>query len=311
MPESPSPTATADEWDQRYSSLADQLPDMAPSAALIREVGDLAAGTALEIGCGLGADAVWLASRGWRVTALDVSQVALDRATQRSREAGVEITWHCGRLEDMPLPPNGFDLATAHYPALRHSPGHDAERAVLAAVAPGGTLLVVQPSFAEVGWPALLPVGVALNFALFMLVTRQIAKHTDPISLQTVSGFIAVVILLPLLGLGQTLALPALGWQVPDANAWMLLIAIGVLGSVAHLLMTWSLRYAPSATLAPMQYLEIPVATLVGLIVFGDLPNALAALGMGITMAAGLYIILRERATQRRLAAAAIVQPAE
>ena len=63
MPESPSPTATADEWDQRYSSLADQLPDMAPSAALIREIGDLAAGTALEIGCGLGADAVWLASR--------------------------------------------------------------------------------------------------------------------------------------------------------------------------------------------------------------------------------------------------------
>ena len=174
-----------------------------------------------------------------------------------------------------------------------------------------GTLLVVQPSFAEVGWPALLPVGVALNFALFMLVTRQIAKHPDPISLQTVSGFIAVVILLPLLGLGQTLALPALGWQVPAANAWMLLIAIGVLGSVAHLLMTWSLRYAPSATLAPMQYLEIPVATLVGLIVFGDLPNALAALGMGITMAAGLYIILSERATQRRLAAAAIVQPAE
>ncbi|BBX54381.1 class I SAM-dependent methyltransferase [Mycolicibacterium poriferae] len=150
MPESPSPTATADEWDERYSSLADQLPDMAPSAALIREVGDLAPGTALEIGCGLGADAVWLASRGWRVTALDVSQVALDRATQRSREAGVEITWHCGRLEDMPLPPNGFDLVTAHYPALRHSPGHDAERALLAAVAPGGTLLVVHHADVDV-----------------------------------------------------------------------------------------------------------------------------------------------------------------
>ena len=85
---------------------------------------------------------------------------------------------------------------------------------------------------------------------------------------------------------------------------------MGVLGSIAHLLMTWSLRYAPSATLAPMQYLEIPVATLVGLIVFGDFPNALAALGMGITMAAGLYIILREQATQRRLAAATLVQPA-
>lgn len=173
-----------------------------------------------------------------------------------------------------------------------------------------GTLLVVQPSFAEVGWPALLPVGVALNFALFMLVTRQIAKHTDPISLQTVSGFMALVIMLPFLALGQGMALPALGWIAPDTTDWSLLIAMGVLGSIAHLLMTWSLRYAPSATLAPMQYLEIPVATLVGLIVFGDFPNALAALGMGITMAAGLYIILREQATQRRLVAATLVQPA-
>ncbi|HDY96176.1 hypothetical protein LCGC14_0183960 [marine sediment metagenome] len=173
-----------------------------------------------------------------------------------------------------------------------------------------GTLLVVQPSFAEVGWPALLPVGVALNFALFMLVTRQIAKHTDPISLQTVSGFMALVIMLPFLALGQRMALPALGWIAPDTTDWSLLIAMGVLGSIAHLLMTWSLRYAPSATLAPMQYLEIPVATLVGLIVFGDFPNALAALGMGITMAAGLYIILREQATQRRLVAATLVQPA-
>lgn len=144
MPEFPSPTATADEWDERYSLLADRLPDMAPSAALIREIGDLAPGTALEIGCGLGADAVWLAARGWQVTALDVSQVALDRAAQRSREAGTEVTWHCARLEDMSLPPNGFDLVTAHYPALRHSAGRDAERALLAAVAPGGTLLVVH-----------------------------------------------------------------------------------------------------------------------------------------------------------------------
>ena len=150
MPESPSPTATAEEWDERYRSLADRLPDFAPSAALISEVADLPPGTALDIGCGLGADAVWLATRGWQVTALDVSQVALDRAAQRGREAGVEITWRCTRIEDMPLSPNGFDLVTAHYPALRHSPGRDAERALLAAVAPGGTLFVVHHADVDV-----------------------------------------------------------------------------------------------------------------------------------------------------------------
>jgi len=60
-------------------------------------------------------------------------------------------------------------------------------------------------------------------------------------------------------------------------------------------LMTWSLRYAPAATLAPMQYLEIPVATLFGWLIFGQLPNTLASIGIAVTMAAGLYVILRER----------------
>lgn len=165
-----------------------------------------------------------------------------------------------------------------------------------------GTLLVVQPSFVSVGWPALLPVFVAVNFAIFMLITRQIAKETDPIGLQAVSGAMAVVLLAPLIGLGSVMDLPLLASEQPDGREWVLLVAIGVLGTVAHLLMTWSLRYAPSATLAPMQYLEIPFATLIGWLVFRDLPNPLASIGILITVAAGLYIILREQATARHLA---------
>lgn len=170
-----------------------------------------------------------------------------------------------------------------------------------------GTLLVVQPSFQEVGWPALLPVAVAVNFALFMLVTRQIAKETDPISLQGVSGVVAVVIMLPVLwlfegGFGGELRIIAVeNWELA------LLLTIGLLGTAAHLLMTWSLRFAPSATLAPMQYLEIPFATILGFAIFGDLPNPVATVGILVTIAAGLYIILRERAIARAVAAA---QPA-
>ncbi|APE42960.1 EamA family transporter [Sulfitobacter alexandrii] len=173
-----------------------------------------------------------------------------------------------------------------------------------------GTLLVVQPSFAEVGWPALLPVFVAANFSVFMLITRQIARQTDPIGLQAVSGVMAVVMIAPLLLLGSLLDLPVLGLQSPDSREWGLLIAIGVLGTLAHLLMTWSLRYAPSATLAPMQYLEIPFATLLGWVIFSDLPNLLAGAGIVVTMVAGLYIILREQATARLLAQQVKPQPA-
>lgn len=167
----------------------------------------------------------------------------------------------------------------------------------------GGTLLVIQPSFAEVGLPALWPLFVAFAFAGFMLVTRQVAKEADAISIQTVSGMMATVILgLALLATrGSDIAI--LQIVMPDRHEAMLLAGIGLIGTVAHLMMTWSLRFAPSTTLAPMQYLEIPVATLIGWIVFRDLPNGLAAVGIVVTIGAGLFIVLREQATARRLAA--------
>lgn len=158
-----------------------------------------------------------------------------------------------------------------------------------------GTLMVVQPAFENVGWPALLPIGVAINFAFFMLVTRKLAKDTDPVSLQAVSGVMAVVLLAPVMLIVPESASKALAWSWPETRIWGLLLVLGVFGTLAHLLMTYSLRFAPSATVAPMQYLEIPFATLIGWALFSDLPNALASLGICVTVAAGLYIMVRER----------------
>lgn len=172
-----------------------------------------------------------------------------------------------------------------------------------------GTLLVIQPSFANVGLPALWPLVVAVVFSLFMLVTRQIAKDTDPVGLQAVSGVMATVILLPVLLIGHSFDVPPFVMIVPSAWEWSLLAGIGLLGTAAHLLMTWSLRFAPAATLAPMQYLEIPVATSIGWLVFRDLPNTLASVGICITMAAGLYIIMRERASAQALARQQVQAP--
>lgn len=164
-----------------------------------------------------------------------------------------------------------------------------------------GTLLVIQPNFAAVGPPALLPLLVAVVFALFMLVTRQLAKEVDAVTLQAVSGAMATTLLLPTI-----LLLPLVGadWDMlrivrPSGADWGLLLALGLVGTLGHLLMTWSLRFAPSATLAPMQYLEIPISTVIGYLVFRDLPNGLAAIGIGVTVAAGLYIIGRERRLSR------------
>lgn len=165
-----------------------------------------------------------------------------------------------------------------------------------------GTLMVIQPSFAEIGWPALWPLVVAVNFSFFMLVTRQLAKETDPIGLQAVSGVIATFLLLPAILIGDAAGWSGLNIIQPNATEWGLLMAIGLLGTGAHLLMTWSLRYAPAATLAPMQYLEIPVATVIGWLIFRDLPDTLASIGILVTIAAGLYVIMREQAIARAIA---------
>ena len=170
-----------------------------------------------------------------------------------------------------------------------------ARRLAACVVGFAGTLMVIQPSFASGGAAAVLPLGVAVVFALFMLVTRQVAKAADPITLQAASGLVA----LALLG-AITLAGPPLGWSDaapswPKGVDWMLFAALGAIGTIAHLFMTWSLRFAPSATVAPVQYLEIPFATLVGWLVFRDFPNGLALAGIAVTMAAGLYILFRER----------------
>jgi SAM-dependent methyltransferase len=134
---------TDQDWDQRYAG-ADRVWSGAPNGALVAEVAGLDPGRALDVGCGEGADALWLTAQGWEVTALDVSQVALDRAAAAAHAAGAQVNWLLSGLVGAPLPPGGFDLVSAQYPALLRTPGRDAERALLAAVAPGGTLLVVH-----------------------------------------------------------------------------------------------------------------------------------------------------------------------
>ncbi|HYP43722.1 MAG TPA: class I SAM-dependent methyltransferase [Propionibacteriaceae bacterium] len=133
----------AAEWDQRYAS-SNQVWSGRPNGALVAEVSGSPPGRALDVGCGEGADAVWLAQQGWQVTALDVSQVALERAATHARSAGVEVQWVPAGLLEAQLPTAAFDLVSAQYPALPRTPSADAELALIAAVSAGGTLLVVH-----------------------------------------------------------------------------------------------------------------------------------------------------------------------
>lgn len=131
-------------WEQHWGSRA--APSMGaapPNPYLEAELGELAPGTALDAGCGAGAEALWLAGRGWRVTAADISAEALARAAARASAVGVEgrIDWVKADLSTW-APTDAFDLVMTHYahPAVSQLEFYDR---IASWVAPRGTLLIV------------------------------------------------------------------------------------------------------------------------------------------------------------------------
>jgi len=174
-------------------------------------------------------------------------------------------------------------------------------RVAAAIVGFAGVLFVIQPSFAAFGPVALFPLGTAVCFASYILVTRGLSRQVHPVTLQFHTGLIASLLCCPVLVLASGSGFEALDPIWPEGTAWLLLLGVGFFAALSHLMMTYALSMAPSATLAPLQYLELPVATLLGYLVFRDFPNSLAMTGIAIIVVAGLYMIHRERVTARHL----------
>lgn len=138
----------AEFWDELYGS-RDQLFSGNPNGALVTEAADLPPGQALDVGCGEGGDALWLARRGWQVTAVDISRTALERAVAASTDVADRVAWTRADLTTTPPPGHSFDLVSIQYFPLPHQPDHVAVHALLDAVAPGGTLLFVGHDLAD------------------------------------------------------------------------------------------------------------------------------------------------------------------
>jgi SAM-dependent methyltransferase len=139
----------AAEWDARYTERDGAMWSGRPNGRLAAEVAEVIPGVALDVGCGEGADAIWLARRGWTVTAIDISDVAIGRAREAAGHAAVEVEWVCGDALRTPFPARSFDLVSMQYPALPKAAGDAAVRALLDTVRPGGLLLAVYHDLDE------------------------------------------------------------------------------------------------------------------------------------------------------------------
>ncbi len=129
-------------WDQRYSG-PDLVWGAGPNRFVTAEVTALPAGRAVDLGTGEGRNAIWLAERGWQVTAVDFSVAGLARAARLAAERGVSVDWVQADLLDYQPAPGAYDLVLVAYIHLPAAGLARVFRAAAAAVAPGGTLLVI------------------------------------------------------------------------------------------------------------------------------------------------------------------------
>ncbi len=166
----------------------------------------------------------------------------------------------------------------------------------LSAIAIGflGAMVIIRPTFVEVGWTVLYPVGAALCFSFYILLTRKLVRHEDPVRLQFFAGIFGCIVMSLALYIGTNCDIEILTAIWPTTTEWALLAALGLIATVGHLLVVHAFRRAEVGVLAPFQYVEIIGATVLGLVIFGDFPDAITWFGVSIIVGSGIYIFHRE-----------------
>lgn len=137
-----------EDWDSRYAGV-ENLWARKPNRFLVAEVADLPPGRALDVACGEGQNAIWLATLGWQVTGVDYSEVAVDKARGRAAHDGVEVEFVCADLVEYEPAPAAFDLVFVLYLHIPSSQRAGVHARASAAVAPGGTFLLLGHDLAN------------------------------------------------------------------------------------------------------------------------------------------------------------------
>lgn len=163
-------------------------------------------------------------------------------------------------------------------------------------IAFGGVLLIMRPNVAELGWVALLPLGAALSMALLMIGNRAVAGAGTAILMQFLVASIAIPFILTATLLGHLSGIQALHVGVPDWTIVARCAVVGVTASFAHWLIFMGTTRASAADIAPMTYVQLLTALVLGIFIFGDWPDLISLAGSGIIIASGLILWRTSRA---------------
>lgn len=147
-----------------------------------------------------------------------------------------------------------------------------------------GVLLIVRPGSALFSPAILYPLGASMSFACYQLLTRYLGRTDHNVTSNFLSSLVGTIALAPF-ALGNIGIL----WQMPILDVWMISV-LGLIGMVAHMLLTSALKYSSPATLAPFTYAQIIYAGIIGWLAFGQAPDALGYLGVAIIIGSAVLV---------------------
>jgi drug/metabolite transporter (DMT)-like permease len=157
-----------------------------------------------------------------------------------------------------------------------------------------GVVIVVQPSWQVFGAISLLPAAAGTTFAVYVLLNRRLSLYDTPLTMQFASGISALVVMTFVLAVGWLTDVAELTPSLVDGRELAFLLLMGMLGTGGHLLFVYGGKLAPSSIIAPLQYVEIVSAVILGYLVFGDFPTPVKWVGIVIIVGSGAYVFWRE-----------------
>jgi len=148
-----------------------------------------------------------------------------------------------------------------------------------------GALIIIRPGFSEIDTGTIYAIAAGTIYAFYMIATRKLSGSAPPLVTLTFTALLGAIIM--------SAWVPSV-WVPPSHVDWSLMAAMGACAALGHFLLIKAFDHAPASVIAPFGYSEIIMATIIGFVVFGDFPDTMTWLGVGVIILSGVYISMRE-----------------